>query len=450
MFEQGYSQDWFEKRALLIMEDKRDDFEAKREESMKTIASAFAKDPKYSPRGIDIPDIRDQIMKSHLFIANHDHTITRLVDLEAGKVHNIAHENIQNRLGTGKSGEYNAYAATRVRYAHFTYEPHLNKVMYVDKDGMACFNEYEPPAWRRDEFYFAKPVEPVFEIPDIYFKFFLHLVGGDERSLMYLVDWLANSVQDRNFTILCAIGSQGIGKGRLGELMAEVHGFGNFIKVRDHVFKSHFNAPLANRTFVQVDEASLDTKEAIDRVKDVVNSMMEIEKKGEDARSLRNHASFYLSSNSLDAVKLEPGDRRFSIIELTDTKIDDAPEIKAMMDQSVFLAPDNISALARYLRFKKINSNMMTPFVSARTEEVRQASLAAWEEWVIFDWAPKNLGQTVDMEKFQERIQEKTGIKPPGRSKIESLCRKYPEVIRFNKLNGERTIMALEPKGKKK
>jgi hypothetical protein len=430
-YEQGYDEDWFTARAILIMEEKRDNFDSKREESYKTIESAFSKDPKYGPRGLDIPDVRDQILKSHLFIANHDHNITRLVDLEAGKFHEITHDIIKMRLGTGKGGEYPAYASTNIRFANFRYEPHLNSVFFVDNHGMACFNDYQPPLWRREEFYYGTPVQPHGEIPDVYFEFFHHLVGGDEPSLLYLVDWLANSVQSRNFTILCAIGAQGIGKGRLGELMEQVHGVTNFTKVRDHVFKSQFNGQLANKTFVQVDEASLDTKEAIDRVKDVVNGQIEIEKKGEDARSLRNHASFYLSSNSIDAVKLEPGDRRFSIIELTETKVEDKPEIKRIIDDKIFMDPRNIDQLARYLKFKKITSNMMKPFHSGRWEQVREASLTDWENWVVFELAPKYAGDFMELETLQSKIQEKTGVRSPGRGKIELLCNKYPEAIQF-------------------
>lgn len=450
-YEQGYDMEWFQSRAWLVMEEHRDDFASKEEESLKTIESAFSKDPKYPQRGLEMPDIRDKVMASHLFVANHDHNLTKLIDLESGKIHDIAHENIKNRLGLGKHGEYAPWASTNLRYANFIYEPHLNKVISTDDDGMACFNTYEPPAWRREEFYFGKEILPEPEMPERYKKFLTHLVGGDQASYDYLVDWLANSLQSRNFTILCAIGEQGIGKGRLGEIMKHVHGNGNFVKVRDQVFKSQFNGQLANRTFVQVDEAILDSKEAIDRVKDVVNGDVEIEKKGEDARSMRNHASFYLSSNSFDAVKLEPGDRRFSIIELTDTKIDYSPEIKALMADSYLFDPIEIDKLARYLRFKPIESNLMRPFTSARWERVREASLSEWEQWVVFDWAPEEAGTQMDLDKFQEKVQTKMNVKPPGRSKIEALCRKYPEVLTVARVDGKRKIIVKgEPDAKKK
>lgn len=439
-FEQNYTQEWFEPRALMVMEEHRDDFEAKRSESLATINSAFSKEPKYGPRGLDIPDVREQIRKSHLFISNSDQLVTRLVDLSVGKTHDISHDNIKTALGVGKGGEYPAYMSTNVRFANFRYEPHLNKVFFTDTDGMACYNTYQPPLWRRDEFYFGKPIEPNNEIPDVYFQFFLHLVGGDGPSLIYLIDWLANSIQSRNFTILCAIGAQGIGKGRLGELMEKVHGAANFSKVRDHVFKSQFNSQIANRTFVQVDEASLDTKEAIDRVKDVVNPQMEIEGKGTNAKSITNHASFYLSSNSIDAVKLEPGDRRFSIIELTETKVEEAPEIKAIMQDSIFMDENNINNLARYLRYKPITSNMMVPFHSNRWEEVREANLNDWENWVVFELAVANAGATMELDRLQEKIQEKTGARSPGRAKIENVCKKYPEALKFNREVGKRSV----------
>src|SRR6185437_15064174 len=114
-------------------------------------------------------------------------------------------------------------------------------------------------------------------------------------------------------TLLCTIGAQGIGKGVFGSILEALHGEANAVKVRDQVFKGQFNAPLANKTLVYVDEIALTTKEAHDRIKDVVNQKVEIESKGKDPVQLKNYASFYLSSNSFDAIKLEAGDRRYSI-----------------------------------------------------------------------------------------------------------------------------------------
>ncbi|MBK7962484.1 MAG: hypothetical protein IPK04_15625 [Bdellovibrionales bacterium] len=96
---------------------------------------------------------------------------------------------------------------------------------------------------------------------------------------------MANSLQNRNLTILTAIGEEGIGKGILGEIMEDLHGKQNFIKVRDTVFKEKFNAPFENKTLVYVDEIKITTREALDRIKDVVNWQIEIEKRGRSSFS---------------------------------------------------------------------------------------------------------------------------------------------------------------------
>lgn len=446
-YEQGYAKEWFETRAFLVMEEKRDNFDAdKRTESHKTIDSAYAKAPRYNPRGIDVPDVRDTILKCHLFVANHDVNLTRLIDMENTAVHNISHEAIKLRLGTGKGGEYPMFKSEKLRYVNFTYDPHMRKLLYTDRHGIACLNMYEPPDWRKNEFYFGEPLGAQPTLPPLYEEFFNHLVGGNKPSFEYLLDWLANSLRSRNYTILCAIGEQGVGKGILGEIMERLHGPSNFVKVRDQVFKSQFNAQLENRTIVHVDEVWLDTKESIDRIKDVVNGNVNIEKKGEDSRSLCNFASYYLVSNSLDAIKLEPGDRRFSIIELTDTKIAGT----ALMDNvrnidNTYYSPEHIEQLALYLWNRPIRSNLMVPFVSSRWEMVRESGLSEWEQWVVFDWAAKNRGGKLGLDKLQDLIQRQTGFRPPGRSKIEKLCKKYPEVLAFDKNGIERQIVVHLP-----
>jgi hypothetical protein len=324
-----------------------------------------------------------------------------------------------------------------VIHAHFVYKPHAKEVITKRPGGDYEYNCYVPPSWRRAYTLGGQPIDSVKELPGIYEKFFRHLVDGHSESFEYLLDWLALSLQGRNLTFLAAIGEQGAGKGTLGEIMQGLHGARNFVKVRDGIFKDRFNGPLKNKTLVYVDEIDLKTKEAHDRIKDMVNEEIEIEEKGKDHKTYHNWASFYLSSNSLDAIKIEPGDRRFSIIQLTDKKLihTDLIEIR-----DALVSEENINLLAQYLFHRKVDKRAMyTPFHSERYEEVREAGLKDWEIFVIEEWCASHVGKELPLSELQTDI-EVAGLlnRAPGRPALQGLARKYPERMMITKGQGKK------------
>jgi hypothetical protein len=369
------------------------------------------------------------VMRSKMLINVEDIDDYRFVDLQTGAERRLDKRAVLALLG--REG-FKTFSESNSTLAQFSYKPPYISPIYVDDDGMTVYNQYQPPEWLKNEFYFNQSVAPLDALPSIYESFLKHLTDNDAPSYEYLIDWLATSLQGRNLTLLTAIGEQGIGKGTLGDIMEKLHGKTNFVKVRDQVFKDKFNAALKNKTLVYVDEIDLQTKESQDRIKDVVNSSVEIEQKGIDPHTADNYASFYLSSNSLDAIKIEGGDRRFSIIQLTEKKIIDTDLSGAAIDE--LKKESNISDLARYLRFKKVSRNMYVPFRSARYEEVREASLQDWELFVLEDWAPKHRGQTVLLSELRIALEVSNITRNvPGRPKMMKLVRKYPEILKMRR-----------------
>lgn len=424
-YEQGYEQEDFIEKAEKITGhlDEKD---------LKTIESAFKQEPKYDPRYGRDGATFDLIHRCYLYINSIDVDDTRLIDHSSGEIHPIAIRNIRLELGTKG---FQSYAATRAQNAVFVYEPHRSSTIWKADSGLTMFNDYQPPEWKRS-------TDEIGALPAIYQRFFDHLTGGDERSFTYLVDWLANSIQSRNYCILCAIGDPGIGKGVLGEIMQRLHGANNYAKVRDSIFKLHFNAPLANKTLIYVDEAVLDTKESTNRIKDVVNDHIEVEKKGKDARWIRNWASFYLSSNDRSAIYLEKGDRRFSLLDLTKVPLIQRPELIAELP--VLLAGDSIKQLGLYLSKKKIDSDMLRVFLSKSTEEVKDASLAEWESYVIYDLAPKHSGKEISLTDIQEKVKAVCDMRNTiGRRKFQLLAERYPQVLDYRNNNGRVRIIFL-------
>jgi hypothetical protein len=397
--------------------------------------------PKYGPRGVS-SEPREILLRSKCIINVEDQNECFLFNPKSGETTPIAPAVITQILGAKDQA---VYREQNVVYAHFTYD-RFGSGPFAEGPGFNIYNSYRPPAWQHEAFFFGRelPAAPT-ELPEVYDSFFSHLPDGDEASKSYLIDWLATAVQSRNYTLLTALGEPGVGKGVLGEIMERMFGEHNFVRTRDEILKNKFNGQLRNKALVYIDEVALKGAEDHNKLKDVVNDKIEVEQKGKDATYIKNFASYYLSSNQLDAVKPEAGDRRFSIIQLTDTKLTATPLIGRIGEM---MAPENIAALALYLRSRKVTRDMLTPFVSARSDDVKEAGLSDWEAFVVFEWAADNKGKEVSVRDLQNAILDRFGRfrSPPGRRRIEELRRKYPEflqVARTEGASGDRVIRVL-------
>lgn len=402
------------------------------EHDLQTIDDVFNnRQPKHPPRADGNEALRELLARCHLIENIADPEITRMVELDSGAVHDIHRRTVYTVFSKDEAKDF---MNLRRIAAQYTYNPSVPGQLTLDTaTGINLFNTYVPPEWKANWFYGGAQITGS-AIPTVYFDFFTHLTSGHEESREFLLDWAATSLRARNYTILTAIGEQGIGKGVLGMILEMMHGKSNFAKVRDDVFKQRFNSRLAGKTLIYVDEADLRTKESQDRIKDTVNESMEIEAKGVDATSVRNWASYYLSSNSYDAVRIEAGDRRFSIIQLTDTPLNVTDWIKRIPE---LLDENAVSELARALWVRDIKADMKRPFRSARAAEVMEAGLNDWEDWVVFDWAPRNGGSRIELSKLQKDVETGCGLRlPPGRRKFIDLAKKYPGILTITQERG--------------
>lgn len=405
-----------------------------------TIDSAFNLAPRYQPRINTLEfgkDYRDIVLKCHLICSVKDNDKKIFVDLTIPKIYSNLGEPVLKQVFSNK--ELKDYLEARQVPATFIYNPRRSTLLYETPDGME-FNQYIPPEWLAEGFYKGEKVAFNDTLPKEYEDFFNHLCANHTESVQYLMDWISTSLVGRNYTLLAAIGDQGIGKGTLGTILEKLHGRSNYIKVRDTVFKEKFNAPLENRTLVHVDEIDLKSKEAVDRIKDTVNDTIEIERKGVDSYSTINYASFYLNSNSLDAIKIEPGDRRYSIIQLTTEKL-----LKPKDYYSALLSNENITKLAQFLVHREVKRDMKVPFRGTlRYEEVKEAGLTEWERWIIETLACEYKNKEVPLGEVQERVSAALNLKhSPGRNKVQQLCQKYPNILQFKRSDQRVTIRFL-------
>jgi hypothetical protein len=347
-----------------------------------------------------------------------------LLDPETKEVVKVKESKL-TRLCSNKGEK--ARLLSQIYPAQFTYNPMEATRLY--RTGLDWFyNTYQPPTWYEEIFYSngKREVFQRIDMPEMYKTFFSHLVKDHEGSYAYVLSWLANAMRFRNYCVLTAIGSQGIGKGVLGEIMRLLVGEKNFHTSDTRLITKDFNKQFKNKRIVFCDEIQILKIEHVNKFKALINDMIEIEGKGENAVESKNYASIYIASNNFDSIRLTDDDRRFSIIELTDEKL-----INRMSTEEInnLIEPGNIKQLAEYLWRLPINKDAMkTPFKSSRTDEVRLAGLKDWEEWLFDDYSVDNADKTVELKNVSEAVEAEFGSKfKPSRRALKKLQEVYPK-----------------------
>tara|TARA_Y100000004_G_scaffold44740_1_gene49133 strand:- start:151 stop:1470 length:1320 start_codon:yes stop_codon:yes gene_type:complete len=314
-----------------------------------------------------------------------------------------------------------------IRPCEFVYDPFKREKIFENGDLITYFNTYEPPKWMVDEYgQYLEYVEKVDIIPKRYEKFFKHLTDNKKSEYDYILKWLANAIQNRNFCVLSAIGAPGIGKGVLGEIMVGLVGSSNFCKTDNRLIRKDFNSQFKDKRLVFCDEINIKKTDHMNKFKDLINQRIEIEGKGENAINSENFASIYIASNNMDSLFVPENDRRFSIIELTSKRLDavfNSQEIDELISE------ENVNKLAAYLYHLEINQDeMLKVHRSSRTEEIRRSSLSDAQEWFIEDYAVDKAGQEIEVAIVQDAFREKE-YKAPSRREFERLEERFGTIF---------------------
>jgi hypothetical protein len=343
------------------------------------------------------------------------------------------------------------------------YRPDVECFKFYDPiEGIITLNEYRPPSYLNNNFWIKneaeyetildKKLEKSYNppetwnelIPKIYLDFFNHLCSNNKESLEYLIDWMAVAVDPtmRNLTTLVLIAKQGVGKGVFFEsILRFLFGEHNSVQLRGQdALESRFNQSFANKRIIFLDEVQLKDTRALNRFKMFANVTMEIEQKGKDPIYVKNWANTLIAANDLDAIKLEQDDRRFSILQVTNTRLEEfcaqhdqyktVQELRANLENL-----NNIKDLYNFLISHKPERVMSYAFNSiAKVDEIKDAGLAEWERAAleICDSSYKEGYRTLTMINLQSLLKGRNGLmQVPGRIKIKALFNAFKNVATF-------------------
>lgn len=329
---------------------------------------------------------------------------------------------------------------SRIKSCAVIYNPNSGQILDESKP-TATYNSYRPPEWKYNHF-FGKETLPVLEQPpELFMRFVRHLCDNDDASVEFLLDWIAISLQSRNLTYLCTIGAQGIGKGILGGIIARLHGKKNAVKINFNSITKQFNALLADKTFIYLNEVNKVNSSQYDILKSLNDDEMEVERKFEESESNMNYANIYLSSNNLDSLPTDIGDRRMSIIMLTKTRFEHTnftkAEITALVSDEKLL-----TQIAQYLFYRKYNpENISFPHKSKRALEMMDASILDWQRSFLDEVCKKYAGKAIKAADAVSLINHFAGrTRPANISSLIALSRKLPGIFEAKKM-GEYQIL---------
>lgn len=280
------------------------------------------------------------------------------------------------------------------------YHPFSRSRFFIEEN-KHFFNSYSIPNWKLD-WWKGREVPIEHELPEIYQRFFNHLFDGSADSINYVLDWIATSITSRNLCYLATIARPGIGKGVFSKILKGLHGSLNFVDKGGKSLASNFNGDMQGKTLIYINEFEDLKAETWEKVKRFIDDTIDIERKGIDREFVRNHASYYFSSNHIDALQIDEHDRRFSILDLTDKTFPYHEYGEEL------LQPANIEKLARHLWHRPTDKTKLAiPYLSKTKEIIKNMRQTDWQVYLDEEFFNEYSGKSItisDLLKYLKSI----------------------------------------------
>lgn len=353
-----------------------------------------------------------QKMLTYQYIKCADTNKHYLIDAETKKVEIIREEALKSAFDTEAFKWINA---CRLYTTRLGYNPNAKDFLY--EDGLLkAINMYRPAEWQIEYFFEGKAV-PKVGLHEKYDAFLKHLTDS-ELSYRYLLTFMASCVQanKKAYSYCTLLGKQGIGKGVFFQILSQLVGPSNASEIPATCLADmKFNDAMKHKKLLFFDELTIRNPEDDSVMKKFVNPSITIESKGIDAKEYVNYACIMVASNNLGNLKIEPDDRRYSFVDLTDNKLTEfvANKYPEMTQneyvQQYLLEPASIKQLGEFLLNYEIDEKLTeNPIKSEASKSQKFNRLLDWEVDVFNQLAPENAGKEITLVKAKEEIQRIT------------------------------------------
>jgi hypothetical protein len=220
------------------------------------------------------------------------------------------------------------------------------------------------------------------ELEAVYVRFMEAMCGP---HFNYVVNWFAHMVQrpweKTTIAMLCMSPVNGSGKSIMGELHGALLGGQLYASVPLlNVLSEKFNGELANKLFVQADEADQFHKNSAAALKNIISALtIRIEKKNRDAEILSNLMRLFITTNSPNPLRLDAENRRLFVWTPKVTKAEARGKWGAWVGKDVVAlknSPEGLAAVMHYLLERDLSDwNPTAPVpVTAEMQELVDAS----------------------------------------------------------------------------
>lgn len=227
----------------------------------------------------------------------------------------------------------------------------------------------------------------------------------------YFHDWVSNIIQRpwcRNNTAIQIISNeQGIGKSFTTGWIAKMIGDMAISIGPDQIFRK-FNAHLANKIYVTVDEPSSDNEDHADFLKDLITGdTVTMEGKGVDAIVFDNYINYAFTTNRPKVTKMSTESRREAVY-IPSTL--DAAQCHVLIQQVKAWCEDEqgFEQMMWFYKTRNIESfdHKAPAPMTLHKEEVIKAGRSAWVQFAeeVYDWVERELNGVAAISKQHMKV----------------------------------------------
>jgi len=312
------------------------------------------------------------------------------------------------------------------------FNPYRPESIFVDMSiyGRECthINTFKRPEWQLPREISELERIDLCKLPEKIDRFMQHLFPNVVcRNFVY--DWLHHALAKRCETYLVLNGAKGIGKGIFSDhLCRSLLGKDNYVIAPPGALESNFNAILKDKRMIVFDEFRIDEEEKINKLKRYINKDQTIEHKGFDVGlTIETFNSFIVSSNSVADVKISWDDRRFSVADITKTKLDEAWSKEEIQELISVLDSDSeeMRNFGYWLLYRKPKDNEFYAYKGEHFYKLCYSSLPEWGK-IVIDLITEANTDTIDAEEFKLAYKEAHPMgRFPSAHKVEDFLNNY-------------------------
>lgn len=331
--------------------------------------------------------------------------------------------------------------------AKIEFNPYRPEQIYLENyRGQECthLNTYLKPEWQIDRKLTNDEAKKFSKLPHIIDDFFTHLFPNTTCK-EFVYDWLHFALDSRCETYLVMNGAKGVGKNVLSNILcSSLVGKANH-KIAHKGALDQFNVILSECRMIVFDEFKIVDDESINALKRFANADQMIERKGIDVgKTEKTYNSYVICNNAVTDMRIEWDDRRFSVVDLTDKKLEDVwteDKIRMLLDIIEDPTSDDMRGFGYWLLYRrpKVMSTAFTAWKGSHFYKLCYTSMPEWCKMIIdliTHGSPKGYYEEGELKMmFKDRT---NGVhRFPHMTKVEDFIKNY-------KHNGEYYLGTIE------